>query len=158
MAAAMARRLAELNRAWLESGWLTQPIVCRIGIHGGEATVGSSGSAARGDYTTIGRAVNLARRLEGAATPGRILVSAGTWALLGGRFAGTPGGAIAVKGFAEPIDVVESIWRPCWITLPRVLDWVKLVADESSFVRPIPGPAEGRRGGLSAGFVFDDSH
>ena len=45
------------------------------GIHVGEAVVGNVGSALRKDYSAIGDAVNLAKRVQETARPGQILLS-----------------------------------------------------------------------------------
>jgi adenylate cyclase len=76
----MHRSLSLLNQRWLSQGLLgkeqSAPIQFRCGIHQGTAVVGMFGSAERADYTAIGPSVNIAARLEEAAAPGKILVSA----------------------------------------------------------------------------------
>ncbi|MCU0848711.1 MAG: hypothetical protein MUD12_12570 [Spirochaetes bacterium] len=107
MAVAMQCRIAELNRKWTEVGLLAKGLVCRIGIHTGDAIVGSFGSSSRVDYTAIGSSVNLASRLEGACRPGMILVSAETRDQMGDEFRVTPMGEVEVKGFSQPVRVFE---------------------------------------------------
>jgi adenylate cyclase len=107
MAIEMHRCTRELNRRWRAAGLLKESLISRMGIHTGEATVGSFGSRTRADYTALGRNVNLASRLETACVPGRILVSADAWGHLGGAFPGACRGPIAVKGRADPIEVYE---------------------------------------------------
>lgn len=50
----------------------------RIGIHTGEATLGNVGSVSRKEFTAIGHTVNLAKRLQENASPGKIIISDAT--------------------------------------------------------------------------------
>ena len=70
----MQRSLAELNAQWQLQGIPT--VRFRCGIHQGTAVVGMFGSAERSDYTAIGPTVNIAARIQAAAEPDCILVSA----------------------------------------------------------------------------------
>lgn len=77
---AMLRGLSELNERWRSQGIFDSDgrsgLQFRCGIHQGTAVVGMFGSSERADYTAIGPSVNIASRLQGAADPGTILVSA----------------------------------------------------------------------------------
>jgi GAF domain-containing protein/DNA-binding response OmpR family regulator len=79
-ARAMHLSLAELNQRWRDQGLFGgdahDGVKFRCGIHQGTAVVGMFGSAERADYTAIGPSVNIAARLQAAAVPGTILVSA----------------------------------------------------------------------------------
>jgi adenylate cyclase len=81
-------------------------VLVRIGINTGSAIVGDLGPSTRLSYTAVGATVNLAQRLESAATPGGILVSAATAASLP-RDLVMPAGEVSVKGFAAPVRVFE---------------------------------------------------
>jgi adenylate cyclase len=70
----MQRSLAQLNEQWAAQGIPT--VRFRCGIHQGTAVVGMFGSAERSDYTAIGPTVNIAARIQSAAEPDCILVSA----------------------------------------------------------------------------------
>ncbi|MEH2347309.1 MAG: response regulator [Nostoc sp.] len=79
-ARAMHRSLADLNQRWQNQGVFDgdrlTSVQFRCGIHQGTAVVGMFGGAERADYTAIGPSVNIAARLQAAAVPGTILVSA----------------------------------------------------------------------------------
>ena len=79
-ARAMQRSLVELNLRWRSQDIFEtdgrEGVQFRCGIHQGTAVVGMFGSAQRADYTAIGPSVNIAARLQAAAVPGTILVSA----------------------------------------------------------------------------------
>jgi class 3 adenylate cyclase len=72
--------LQRLNQRWEEQGIVGEngppPVRFRCGIHQGTAVVGMFGGKARSDYTAIGPSVNIASRLQEAAEPNSILVSA----------------------------------------------------------------------------------
>jgi signal transduction histidine kinase/class 3 adenylate cyclase len=70
----MRRSLQELNHRWAIQG--ISPVQFRCGIHQGTAVVGMFGGEERADYTAIGPSVNIAARIQAAANPDEILVSA----------------------------------------------------------------------------------
>jgi class 3 adenylate cyclase len=70
----MLQALDRLNENWEEQG--LPRVEFRCGIHQGTAVVGMFGGNLRSDYTAIGPSVNIASRLQEAADPGTILVSA----------------------------------------------------------------------------------
>jgi class 3 adenylate cyclase len=108
MAIAMRKRMLELQGVWRASG-IEKPLQCRIGINTGYCTVGNFGSEVRMDYTIIGGGVNLASRLEAAATPGEILISYETYANVRHRFHCEERGQISVKGIAYPVATYQVV-------------------------------------------------
>ncbi|MBW4474116.1 MAG: response regulator [Stenomitos rutilans HA7619-LM2] len=70
----MQRSLHALNERWQAQG--ISQVQFRCGIHQGTAVVGMFGGAERSDYTAIGPSVNIASRIQAAAEPDSILVSA----------------------------------------------------------------------------------
>ena len=80
-----------------------------MGVATGYCTVGNFGSESRMDYTILGRTVNLASRLESAASPGGILISQETWLLVRDDFACEKLDPIQVKGFDRPVDVFQVV-------------------------------------------------
>ncbi len=76
----MQGALVVLNKRWQELGIVGDngppPVQFRCGIHQGTAVVGMFGGEQRSDYTAIGPSVNIAARLQQAAQPDSILVSA----------------------------------------------------------------------------------
>jgi class 3 adenylate cyclase/phosphoglycerate-specific signal transduction histidine kinase len=108
MAIAMRERMRDLQAVWRDSG-IENPLKCRIGINTGFCTVGNFGSEDRMDYTIIGGGVNLASRLESAATPGEILLSYETNALVKDEINCEEHGEVAVKGIAYPVKTYQVI-------------------------------------------------
>ncbi|MFZ5481542.1 MAG: adenylate/guanylate cyclase domain-containing protein [Myxococcota bacterium] len=72
-----------------------------VGINSGEAAVGPVGAEERFQYTAIGDAVNVAKRLQGQARPGEILVGARTMELA--RETGGPFEELALRGRAGTV-------------------------------------------------------
>ena len=103
MALAMRTGLAKLQDVWRAQN-LGFALECRMGIHTGSCVVGNFGSNARMDYTVIGRAVNLAARLEAAADPGGILISQATHNLVSARIACAARGEMRLRGIDQPVE------------------------------------------------------
>jgi class 3 adenylate cyclase len=80
----------------------------RVGVNTGEAAVGLLGTAGGRTFTVIGDAVNLAARLEGAASVGEILIGAETARRLPtARIEAL--GPVRVKGKAESVEVYRLV-------------------------------------------------
>ena len=108
MAIAMRQRMTKLQGIWRDSG-ISRPLRCRIGINTGFCTVGNFGSEARMDYTIIGSGVNLASRLESAATPDEILVSHETYALVKDQILCDSTGTMELKGISHPVETYRVV-------------------------------------------------
>lgn len=108
MALAMKKAMKELQARWVIEG-IANPPALRMGINSGICKVGNFGTENRLDYTLLGRAVNLASRLESSAKINEILVSKDTYDLIKDTVKCRDKGQILVKGFAEPINVFSVI-------------------------------------------------
>ena len=73
-----------------------------VGIHTGEIAVGEVGQLCR-DFTAIGPVINLAARLQGAASPGEVLVSAGAYDRLGAGVDADGPRQFQLKGIEQPV-------------------------------------------------------
>ena len=108
-AVAMQRRMEAVN-AWNRSQGYPE-IKAGIGIHTGEAVLGTIGSATRAKYDMIGRNVNLAERIESLAGGGQIFISKETLSAAGDRVRIHPAGErrFFPKGIHEEILVHDVI-------------------------------------------------
>jgi class 3 adenylate cyclase len=79
-------------------------IQARIGINTGDVL---ARDPTQGESLVVGDAVNVAARLEQAATPGDVLVGEATWALVGHAAYGEQLAPISAKGKREPLQA----WR-----------------------------------------------
>ena len=80
-----------------------------IGIACGEAMVGNIGTAQLMNYTAIGNAVNLARRLQEVAKGGQILIDENTYQATDPHIITHTLGTIEMKGFSVPVKVYEVL-------------------------------------------------
>ena len=81
----------------------------RVGVHSGLVIVGEMGGQGRRATMALGETMNLAARLQTAATPGAVVASAATVALVEGLFFVEPLGALTLKGIAEPVEAFRVI-------------------------------------------------
>jgi len=81
----------------------------RVGINSGPVIVGNVGSDLRYEYTALGDAVNVAARVQTAAEPGTVLITAATQRFIGAAFDFEDLGEVAVKGKTEPLHVYRVL-------------------------------------------------
>jgi class 3 adenylate cyclase len=84
----------------------------RIGVNTGGAVVGNVGAGDHRSFSAIGDTTNVAARLQAAARPGGILISAATREHVGDVATVEPLGRVALKGKDEPIEVFELVDLP----------------------------------------------
>ena len=81
----------------------------RIGVNTGRAVIGNVGTDRQHSFTVIGDAVNVAARVQAAATPGEVVLSGATYDLVAGEVVAEPLGPVAVKGRAQPVPMHRAL-------------------------------------------------
>jgi class 3 adenylate cyclase/tetratricopeptide (TPR) repeat protein len=100
MRGALSRINEDLERRWGIS------IRLRIGINTGEVVVGDP---AAGQALVVGDAVNVAARLEQAATPGDVLMGPDTYALVRDHVSADEGESLTLKGKRAPVTAYRLL-------------------------------------------------
>jgi class 3 adenylate cyclase len=80
----------------------------RVGLNSGEVIAGEIGSGALG-YTTVGEQVGMAQRMESAAPPGGVMVSASTARLVEGAASLGEPELVEIKGAAAPVPAMRLL-------------------------------------------------
>jgi class 3 adenylate cyclase len=93
-----------LNDELSSSAW--PPISLRIGINTGEVVAGDPSVS---QTLVTGDAVNVAARLEQAASPGEVLLGPTTYRLVREAIEAEPMAALELKGKAEPVQAVRLL-------------------------------------------------
>src|SRR5688572_9050884 len=87
----------------------------RVGINTGTAVLAFVGDAVKTEYTAMGDAANVAARLQTAASPGTVLISATTQRLVKAQFELEPRGELLAKGKSRSEERrVGKEWRWRW--------------------------------------------
>ncbi|MBL0221120.1 MAG: adenylate/guanylate cyclase domain-containing protein [Myxococcales bacterium] len=101
---ALAACRASLATLAARNAGVAEPLRFGIALHVGEVAYGNIGAANRLDFTCIGRAINLAARIETlTGETGRDVLASEAFATLCGGFVAA--GEHRVKGFATPVAV-----------------------------------------------------
>lgn len=88
----------------------TQDLKLRVGLHTDDLIVAKVGTMGQHlEDTAMGEAIALAARLESAAEPGTVLVSAATYQLVTDKFHWIDLGPINLKGLSEPVHVYRPL-------------------------------------------------
>ena len=128
--AALAMRSAIRNKA-------LSRVEVRIGLNSGEVVVRAMLDDATAHYGAVGEAVHIAARMEQAAAPDQILLTAETRRLVQSLVELKPAGLLAVKGLEQQVEAFELINM-----LPRGGGEAKRKATR-------PSPFVGREGDLA---------
>ena len=88
---------------------LGRELAVRVGLHSGPCVVGDVGAGGRQGTLAFGETLNVAARVQAAATPGVVLMSAATHRLVAGWFVVEAAGTHALKGLSEPLTLYRVV-------------------------------------------------
>jgi adenylate cyclase len=103
--AALGMRDAVRDVADAHPGWPR----FRIGVNTGRAVIGNVGTDRQHSFTVIGDAVNVAARVQAAASPGEVVLSGATYDRVADRVVAEPLGPVAVKGREQPVPMHRAL-------------------------------------------------
>jgi class 3 adenylate cyclase/tetratricopeptide (TPR) repeat protein len=98
----MRASLDDLNRGFAPRYGVN--LAMRVGIDTGVVVVSALDDRPGQDLVVVGETVNRASRIQGAAPPGGVLISADTHRHVRGTFALQPMDGLRLKGITEPVD------------------------------------------------------
>jgi class 3 adenylate cyclase/tetratricopeptide (TPR) repeat protein len=105
---AMVDAISRLNQQSTPPSRPTLKLAVRVGIDSGVVVVGTGAGQ---DTEIFGEVPNVAARVQAAAAPNAVLMTAATHRLLSGLFVVTAHGARQLKGIATPVELYQVV-RP----------------------------------------------
>ncbi|HVN64508.1 MAG TPA: adenylate/guanylate cyclase domain-containing protein [Candidatus Binataceae bacterium] len=102
---AVVEAVAELNRR-LAAEHKPVQLAVRVGIHTGSVVVGAGGGA---EADVFGDVPNIASRVQTAASPNSVLITAAVEELVAGLFVAEDRGAQELKGVEQPVRLYRAI-------------------------------------------------
>jgi class 3 adenylate cyclase/tetratricopeptide (TPR) repeat protein len=84
-------------------------LAARVGVHTGPVVIGEMGGGPRSEVLALGDTTNIAARVQGAAEPDTVVITAATQRLVGGLFVVEERGAEQLKGVAEPVALYRVV-------------------------------------------------
>jgi class 3 adenylate cyclase/predicted ATPase len=84
-------------------------LAARVGIHTGPVVIGEMGGGGKRETLALGDTTNVAARVESAAEPDTVVITAATQRLVGGLFVVEDRGPQALKGMREPVMLYRVV-------------------------------------------------